>query len=331
MTGTPVRRTGQRWSGCGQRTARCRARSRRRPAAARSRAVTSHMRRLARCQRTIDVYSRHQCLDPPLDATVRQDQGRRLRLAIESCRWGMCEVSRMYASSRVWPPARTPRRRRRRSYRQPMRCRGGVDLGDRGDQVVAHTDRRAGPGGSSGVAIPGTSISWRRSWARSAALSEDGVPSATRRPLWITARRSTDFSASRTLWVTSSTAQPWAPRATDLLPEKTPAQRIDVVGGLVEDHHSPRGRWPCRSPTRRLTPPDRGVPERLAPLAELRASMSSLVRRTDVPMLPPRIRPASSIASRRRKRVDRHLHLGQVRAQLPGRVGVGDEVEGDRA
>ena len=87
----------------------------------------------------------------------------------------------------------------------------------------------------------------------------------------------------------------------DLVPEETAAQRIDVIGRLVEDDQVPRGDRRHAEAHQALDTAGETGAEGLAPLAESSASMSSLVRRRTWPISAPRIRPDSSIASRRRK------------------------------
>jgi len=151
--------------------------------------------------------------------------------------------------------------------------------------------------GASGVGLPGASMTCRRRRPRSSALSEEGVPSATTRPSMTTASRSTAFSASSTLWVTSRTAHPRSDRARTWRHRRRRRRGSTSLVGSSRITRRPGTTVAIAKPTRRLTPPDRLAPvaERHSPMS--RASTSSAVRRRTAVRSPPRIRPVSSIAS----------------------------------
>ena len=66
--------------------------------------------------------------------------------------------------------------------------------------------------------------------------SAAGVPSATTRPRCIITMRSQSRSASSTSWVTSTTVVPAVPDPADDVPGVAPADGVEVLGQLVEEH-----------------------------------------------------------------------------------------------
>ena len=138
--------------------------------------------------------------------------------------------------TRLWPTRRVLADERRQGRR--LRSR---------HQHQLEPERSPGPSPSATTASP------RRS----------AVPSA------MIARRSTDFSASITLWVTRKTALPHSPRRRDLVPEQPPPQRVDVVRGLVQDHDPARPYRHHREPHQPLDPAREFRADGVAPLAEI--------------------------------------------------------------
>ena len=120
------------------------------------------------------------------------------------------------------------------------------------------------------------------------------------------------------------------PEGADLVPQQPAAQGVDVVGGLVQDHHPPRLDRHHGEADQPLDPSRQLLAHGVAPLADVQrldelvgaAAHGRSVAAADPPgQLDGLVHP---------ERVDRHLGLREVRAQLAGRVGIGDQVIGSQ-
>ena len=114
---------------------------------------------------------------------------------------------------------------------------------------------------------------------------------------------------------------------TDLLPKQAPAKRIDIVRGLVEDHHATGTDDGHAEADEAPDAAGQATAERTPPFAEVERVDQRGCTRLDVPRAPTADAAGQLDRLGDVERIDRHLHLRQVRAQLPCRIGVGDEVE----
>ena len=142
------------------------------------------------------------------------------------------------------------------------------------------------------------------------------------------ASRSTDFSASITLWVTRKTAQPHWPSSRIWSHSSLRRSGSTSLVGSSRITTRPGHTVTMENPTSRLIPPDRRWPMVLRPLADVErldqlpgpAPHGGAVAAADPPGELDRLANP--------ERVDGHRRLRQVGAELARRVRIGHQVEG---